>query len=342
MPSGGMRLGAIDLNLLVVFDALMQDRSVTRAGKRLGLSQSAVSHALTRLRHMLGNDLFVRTPKGMVPTPRAEELAPSVRTALGNLQRSLERDHFTPETATDVFRIAVDNYSAAVMVAPMVERVARLAPKVRLHIRPSGTLDLEDMLDRHELDLAIGCLAAPAKRFSYEQVTEDKFVVMLNKSHPALKAGKLSLKAFARLQHVQVSSDSLNTSFIDEALARRGLQRDIAVISPFLSTVRIVGNCNMVSVFPGRVAAEMASFRPLAVLPLPIPSPTLEWGMIWPRWLDHQPAHVWLRKNIVAMMGLGRAAKSPRRRVADQQAAAGNAEVGPMDLEAAVGDAPAD
>src|SRR5882757_5397632 len=109
------KLGAIDLNLLVVFDAIMRERSVTRAGRRLGLSQPAMSHALTRLRHALKDDLFIRSPKGMLPTPRAEQLALPVRQALDGLQRSLEPTQFDPSTATRNFRVAVDNYAAVVL-----------------------------------------------------------------------------------------------------------------------------------------------------------------------------------------------------------------------------------
>src|SRR5882757_4962466 len=125
-----MNWGAFDLNLLVVFDAVMQERSVTRAGDRLGLSQPAISHALTRLRHMLKDDLFIRSPKGMVPTPRAEQLALPVRTALDGLQRSLEPSQFDPASAQRSFRIAVDNYAALVLAAPLVTRISKAAPAV--------------------------------------------------------------------------------------------------------------------------------------------------------------------------------------------------------------------
>src|SRR5207302_2440073 len=106
------KLAVIDLNLLVVFDAIMRERSVTRAGQRLGLSQPAMSHALTRLRHMLKDELFVRSPNGMAPTPRAEELATPIRIALDGLQQSLEPVQFDASKATASFRIAVDNYAA--------------------------------------------------------------------------------------------------------------------------------------------------------------------------------------------------------------------------------------
>jgi DNA-binding transcriptional LysR family regulator len=122
------KLGAIDLNLLVVFDAIMRERSVTRAGHQLGLSQPAMSHALARLRHMLKDELYVRSPNGMMPTPRAEELATPIRIALDGLQQSLEPVQFDPSEATRAFHIAVDNYAALVLVAPIAARVAKTAP----------------------------------------------------------------------------------------------------------------------------------------------------------------------------------------------------------------------
>src|SRR6202043_4199039 len=115
-----MNWGPIDLNLLVVFDAVMQERNVTRAGERIGLSQPAMSHALSRLRYMLKDDLFVRTPEGMVPTPRAEMLAQPLRNALSEMQLALEPAAFDPAASDRRFSIAVNNYAAVVLVAPLV------------------------------------------------------------------------------------------------------------------------------------------------------------------------------------------------------------------------------
>src|ERR1700674_6059643 len=160
------KLGAIDLNLLGVFDAIMRDRSVTRAGNRLGLSQPAMSHALTRLRHMLKDELFVRSPTGMMPTPRAEELATPIRIALDGLQQSLEPCQFEPAKATTTFRIAVDNYAAIVLVAPVAMQVAKEAPGVTLDFRPSGTLNVPELLESGELHMAIGPPGVGGERLS--------------------------------------------------------------------------------------------------------------------------------------------------------------------------------
>src|SRR5882757_4693306 len=170
----------------------MQDRSATQAGRRLGLSQPAISHALTRLRHMLKDDLFIRSPKGMVPTPRAEQLALPVRTALDGLQHSLEPTQFDPFTATITFRVAVDNYAAVVLVGPLAARITKIAPGVTLEFRPSGTLDILDLLDRGELDLAIGSFPEPGERFSHLSLLQDGFVALLRKDHPATGTRELS------------------------------------------------------------------------------------------------------------------------------------------------------
>jgi len=306
MPTPSLKLGAIDLNLLVVFDAVMQERNVTRAGQRLGLSQPAISHALTRLRYMLKDDLFIRSPKGMLPTPRAEQLALPVRSALDGLQHSLEPTQFIPSQATRSFRVAVDNYSAVVLVGQLAARITKIAAAVTLEFRPSGTLNIPDLLDRGELDLAIGPFPEQGERFSRLPLLLDDFVVVLRKDHPATGTRELSLEKFAALSHLAISSVQYATDFVDQALARRKLTRRIQLRAPFISAVRILGASDMVSVLQRRVAEELVRYRPLVIRPLPHSSPTLETAMIWPRWLDNQPAHRWLREIVgVVTKGLG-------------------------------------
>ena len=304
LPTPSVKLGAIDLNLLIVFDAVMQERNVTRAGQRLGLSQPAMSHALTRLRYMLKDDLFIRSPKGMLPTPRAEQLALPVRSALDGLQHSLEPTQFIPSKATRSFRVAVDNYSAVVLVGPLAGRITKIAPEVTLEFRPSGTLKILDLLDRGELDLAIGPYLEQAERFSRQALLQDDFVLVLRKDHPATSTRELSMKRFAALSHLAISSVAYDTVFIDQALARRKLTRRVKLRAPFLSAVRILVASEMVSVLQRRVAEELVRYRPLVIRPLPHPSPTLETAMIWPRWLDNQPPHRWLRE-IVGQVTMG-------------------------------------
>lgn len=290
-----VKLGAIDLNLLVVFDAVMQERNVTRAGERLGLSQPAMSHALTRLRHMLKDDLFIRSPKGMLPTPRAEQLAAPVRMALDGLQQSLEPTQFDPSKATRKFRIAADNYAAVVLVGLLAEQIGKAAPQVLLEFLPSGTLKLLDLLDHGELDLAIGPNSALGERFSSQVLVQDDFVVVLRNAHPAASVRELSIEEFAALPHLEISSARHSTDFVDQALARSKRARRIALYAPFLSASRILLTSDMTSVLPRRIAEELSLHLPLTIRRLPFASPIIKTTMVWPRWLDNQPAHLWIR-----------------------------------------------
>ena len=176
------------------------------------ISQPAVSHALNRLRHALKDKLFVRTPAGMSPTPRAEQLALPVRKALNELQLAVEGDTFDPSTADRRFTIAVNNYAAVVAVAPILAAVRAQAPNVRLSLVPSGTLNLGDRLDRGELDLAMSGSAIEGERFASQQLIEDRFVAVLRSGHPALRK-KLTVASLAELQHLGISSSSEDLEF---------------------------------------------------------------------------------------------------------------------------------
>jgi DNA-binding transcriptional LysR family regulator len=292
------RLAALDLNLLVVFDAIMRDRSVTRAGQRLGLSQPAMSHALTRLRHMLKDELFVRSPNGMVPTPRAEELATPIRIALDGLQQSLEPVQFDPSKATATFRIAVDNYAALVLVAPIAAQVAKIAPGVTLDFRPSGTLNVLERLDRSELHLAIGPSGVQGERFSRKRLLQDQFVVVHRKGHPAAKAQEFSTEKLATLPQLEVSSAKFGAEFVDGGTGRSKPTLRPAMRAPFLSAAQILATSDLVSVLPLNIAKNMTRshhpiFRRLSRAPK-----SIEAAMIWLRRLDNQPAHAWLRDVI--------------------------------------------
>jgi DNA-binding transcriptional LysR family regulator len=296
------KLGAIDLNLLVAFDAIMRDRSVTRAGQRLGLSQPAMSHALTRLRHVLKDDLFVRSPDGMIPTPRAEQLATPIRIALDGLQQSLEPTQFEPEKATATFRIAVDNYAAIVLVAPIAEQVARIAPGVTLDFRPSGTLNVPELLDRSELHLAIGRSRVQGERFSLRRLLQDQFVVVHRRGHPAARAREFSTDRLATLPQLEISSAQLGPDFADAGPRRSKPVLKPAMRAPFLSAAQILATSDLVSVFPLNVAQNMIRSHPLVFRRLSRPLKPIEAAMIWLRRLDNQPAHAWLRDVITRVV----------------------------------------
>jgi DNA-binding transcriptional LysR family regulator len=292
-----MNWGAFDLNLLTVFDAVMQERSVTRAGDRLGLSQPAVSHALGRLRHVLKDELFVRTPEGMVPTPRAEQLAGPLHRALTDMQLALEPETFVPEETSRQFAVSVNNYAAVILVPPLIGAVVAAAPSLRLDLRPSGARDVTALLDRGELDLAVGNFNDAGERFAAAPLLEDTFVLAMRPDHPAL-AERLTPDGLARLRYLDVSSSGEEPSFLDEWYATHQLTRHVAHRAPRLSAAAILAATDMVAVLSGRLAETWTKLYGLSVCPMPLPSPVIRTGMLWHRRFDNQPAHRWLR-NLV-------------------------------------------
>jgi DNA-binding transcriptional LysR family regulator len=295
-----VNLRLLDFNLLVVFDAVMQDRSVTRAAARLNMAQPTVSHALTRLRQALKDDLFVRTPQGMAPTPKAEILGEAVRTAIAGLNTAFDSSEpFVPATAERRFTIAVNNHAAVVLAPSIAATAAAEAPGVILDFRPSGASDLGEQLDHGNLDLAIGGTVLPGDRFRDLRLFHDRFVVLMRQGHPAAASGAMTVPGFANLPHLEISSSGEGVEFVERILAQRNLSRRIALRAPLLATSAALLQSDMVAVISGRTAYEFARLTPLAVVPLPFPSPALTTAMQWARRSGGVPSHHWLRELVV-------------------------------------------
>ncbi|MGY3695199.1 DNA-binding transcriptional LysR family regulator [Bradyrhizobium sp. USDA 3240] len=299
MHDDGMRMRNLDLNLLLVFDAVMRERSVVRAAGALAISQPAVSHALNRLRHALKDQLFVRTPSGMLPTPRAEALALPVRKALNELQLAVEGDRFDPAQAERRFTIAVNNYAAVVAAGSIIAAVRAQAPKVRLTLVPSGTLNLADRLDRAELDLAISARALEGERFAACRLIEDRFVAVLRAGHPALRK-KLTGETLVELPHLAITSSGEDLDFIDAWLRARKAKRTIASDVPYLSAGAVLVQSNMVAILGRKLALEFRRAYPIEMRELPFDASKLQSVMSWHRRFDDLPAHRWLRDTIIA------------------------------------------
>ena len=280
----------------------MQERNLTRAGRQLGLSQPATSHALSRLRHMLSDELFVRAPDGMHPTPRAVQMAEPIRDALRVLRLTLEPEEFDPAESTRSFALVVNNYAARAIVPLLARKVGEAAPNISLDIRPLGRIDVLDQLDSGGADIALSRLTDGGERFKCVRITDDDYVALLDKEHPAANTDRLTAETLAAIPHVVITSSDDDTSFIDQALEQRGLSRKVASRVPFLSIVLMLVGADRLAVVPRRAADDLSLICPLAVKELPFASPRIALSMIWHRRLDSHPAQRWLRGMIRASM----------------------------------------
>lgn len=290
----------LDLNLLVVFDAVAQERNATRAAAKLNMTQPAISHALSRLRTALRDELFVRTPDGMEATPYALQLIGPVRSALESLHAAIDgAAPFDPATAERGFTLALDNRAAVAFAAPLAAAMGKAAPGIYLDLRPSGTLNLPERLDRGELDLSIGGLAAPAERFSDLRLFDSGFSAVVRQGHPAAVGGTISVDDLGKYPHLILSSTGEETGFVDTQLARHQRARRVALRVPLLAAAATLAQSEMVAVLSERTARAFAASAPLEVLALPFGSPRQLTAMLWHRRVDNVPAHQWLRAFIV-------------------------------------------
>lgn len=297
-----MTWASVDLNLLIVFDALMQEHNLTRAGRRLGLSQPATSHALARLRQMLNDDLFIREPDGMRPTLRAQQMAEPVRDALRILRLTLEPEDFDPARSARTFTLLVNNYAARALIPTLARRVADIAPNVTLNIWPIGVSDVLDHLDADGADVALSGLVDGGERFKCVRIIDDDYVALIDKQHPAANEAELTPQRLAEIPHVVITAGGDDTDFVDLALQERGLARKVAVRVPFVSVALMLVGSDRLAVIPRRAANSLALVCPLVVKELLFASPHIELSMIWHRRLDNHPAHRWLRRMIRASM----------------------------------------
>jgi DNA-binding transcriptional LysR family regulator len=295
-------LRRLDLNLLVVFDAVMREKSVTRAAERVFLTQSAVSSALGRLRQQLGDELFVRGPGRLRPTPRALELEEPLRALLAELEQVLSPPRFDPRTERRSYTIATNDYFTAVVAPPLARRLTREAPLIDLRVVPTGGRALEQ-LDLREADLVCTSWSQPPARFAIETVVEDDYVCVVRTDHPFARRAP-TLAQFARAKHLLVSPRGDPHGFVDERLAEKGLTRRIALsVNHFAAAPQIVAETDFVLTIPRLIAERFAPRRTTVIVPCPVAAPAAltRMSMIWHERLAQHPAHAWLRSVIVAV-----------------------------------------
>ncbi len=290
----------MDLNLLVIFDALMAERNVTRAAQRIGLSQPAFSNALSRLRHYLQDELFIRGPDGMRPTPRALELASEIHEALNSIESALDPVNFEPGSARRTFTIDTNDYIVTTCIPALMRRLALAAPGIDVRIVPPAGRAFE-RLDAREIEFGIGVYGDVPARFGVDVVVEsDTFVCMMRPDHP-LARGRFDLKRYAGAKHLLITPRGDPRGFIDDALAEHGLTRRIVLtVNQFSVAPTIIACSDLIVTLPKRIADLYAPLFDLKLRPAPLPAPasfrSIE--IIWHRRLGAHPAHAWFREQL--------------------------------------------
>ncbi|WP_244227461.1 LysR family transcriptional regulator [Corallococcus aberystwythensis] len=312
-------LSGINLNLMVALDALLQEAHVTRAAARVGITQSAMSHALAQLRELLGDALLIRGRGGMMLTPRAEQLCAPLKRGLAELRRALRHEPpFEPATASRRFTVATRDYFGSVLLPGALELLGREAPGVDLVVQHVEDNTYPELLERGEVDLAVIVTpkveASPGLR-QRKLFTED-FVCVVRKDHPAVRR-KLDLHTYLELSHILISPRGDGVGAVDRTLAQRGLPpRRIALRVPyFLIAPLVVTRSDYVLTAPRRLIAAFSEEYALQVFPPPLPVPPFNIVEVWHERFDGDPAHQWLRGLVARAVNTGSENTRSSRRV---------------------------
>lgn len=300
-----MNLAAVDLNLLVAFEALLEERNVTRAGQRIGLAQPSMSSALTRLRALFGDELFIRTAAGMQPTVRALELARPIDEALARIRETLAPvASFEPATAYRRMTVAVTDYGDLVVVPALVALLRQEAPGIDLVVRPIGDAAASlAALERGDVDALIGGHLPDSARIVRHTLFEEDFVCIRDKAH----AMPLTADEYLRLPHVLFSAAGGDGApgVVDAVLAMEGRRRRVAVTLAHVVAVPFaVAGTDLVATMARRVAERFATTAGVALMPLPYDAPPFAIDLLHSRRSAADPALSWF---LAAIERVGRA-----------------------------------
>ena len=317
------------MNLFRVFEANMQQRSVSGAGRELGVTASAVSHALSRLRTLIGDELFVAGPAGMEPTPCALDLAPNISEGIGRIRAALDRKGFSPIRSTRSFTIAASDYSSLTIIPPLVERLARSAPQASLRVFPIGRMDVVRQLDNARIDLVLGWFQGLPDRLRHRLVLVEEEALVVRAGH-RLAAGVTSKQLLLAFPHVVVELTGSEDRGLDGFLDDRGLMRRtwnerllidtaneddgligrVAVTVPTYSAVApILRRTDMIATLPRRLALQAIRDGSLVLLELPYQPLKVSISVAWHQRSDQDQALQWL---VNQMIDTNRAAERDR------------------------------
>ncbi|MBV1886963.1 MAG: LysR family transcriptional regulator [Parvibaculaceae bacterium] len=303
-----MNLRNFDLNLLTIFEAILAERSMTRAAKRLGMTQPAISNALNRLRQQIDDPLFLRTADGMTPTPRAQALAPSIKSALETVRRSLSDDAtFNPASANRTFTLALGDYAEQVIAPHLIREVRAQSKNIHFHFLPNAGSSLIKEMREGRVDLVWDGTAVEQNGFISEVVESNKMVCIMAKDHPLAQKDVLSIDDYAQAEHVQLSATSSYTHDTDQQIRRLGIRRKFAVEVPrFLPMMRITAATDLLSTMTEHFARTYQEDFGIVVKELPFDL-TRQVYQSWHSSQTNDPGHTWLRELLGPIPRLARA-----------------------------------
>ena len=290
-------LRGIDFQLLVALRALVEECSVSRAAKRLNLSQPAMSRALARLRHLFGDPVLVRGRQGLLPTPRAMALQPALGRLLEDAARLVAPERFDPAAARGAFHIAANDYAAQAVLPGLFARLRSTAPGMDINLRPNDAQALAD-LESGGLDLALGVFREAPAGFYRQELLRDHFVVLLRRDHPVLKS-RLTMAGYLKLPHLFVTLSGQGIGAVDADLKRQGHARRIAArVSTFMAVPGILQRSDLVLTLPARLAEYLCQDRALRQAALPFRIAPFAIAQLWHERRNADAAHVWLRRQV--------------------------------------------
>ena len=296
-----MNISKFDLNLLVVFRTLYEERNVTKASLKVGITQPAMSNALNRLRYLMKDELFIRGPKGMRPTPRAVELSLPIQVALSNLESTLTDIKFEPLLSRKLFRLAMSDDIGPLLLPNLVSFLEKNSPNSRLSVISDQGDDALKLLDFNEIDFAIGRFESIPSRFGSKILFAERFLCMMRKEHQFSKEKKLSIDQYLASKHLRVAPTGAPISPIDRALNQLELERNISVkIDLITLSPNVLKNTDLILTLPSKTAKRLANIYNFCLVELPLELEKRYTKIVWHKELTNHPAYDWIRETIMA------------------------------------------
>ncbi len=298
-----MNFRSVDLNLLTVFDAILVEGNMTRAAKKIGMSQPAMSLALSRLRHVMDDQLFEREGRGLKPTARAVELAKPVRQALDILANALEPSSDFDCTNSDrVFNLTLTDYGEIVAIPRLMQWLQSQSAKIKIQLRTKTQLDYQKELHFGDLDLFAWITPIDSPEIHYEKVGQVTHSCLVRKDHPLTEA-TITLENYTEYQHIALEWASKELTQIEQKIRAEGLQRDIGLqVCTYLDVPRVLAATDMISTLPTAIAKQFADEFDLKVLPFPLGDVPMPLYLMWHRSMENDSAHIWLRTFIINLL----------------------------------------